>query len=198
MTENMGKSKLDRRVQRTYQQLAGALLRLLTRKPWQQITVQELCDEAVIRRTTFYQHFQDKQDFVNWFLEEKRLEFSAWIADDDPPRKLGDHFVSLATRVLDYLKRHEEVEMVVENSGERGARMLEGFLRTCVGEMVSRLSARGDLQQDGVTPAITLLSEFYVGGLLAALRWWFTNGKPCTEEELIRYLRRIVERSTFS
>ena len=52
MTEGPENGKIDRRIQRTYQQLTEAMGRLLLRKEWNQITVQELCDEAVIRRTT--------------------------------------------------------------------------------------------------------------------------------------------------
>ena len=66
MAESKKSGKTDRRVLRTYQQLTDAIGRLLLREAWNQITVQELCDEAMIRRTTFYQHFRDMNDFMLW------------------------------------------------------------------------------------------------------------------------------------
>ncbi len=195
MTKSNASGRTDRRIQRTYQQLTEAFYRLLLQKGWDQITVQDLCDEAVIRRTTFYQHFKDKQSFVSWCVKERLKEFSACIAEEDPPEDLGDHFELLSARVLDYMKQHDMFERIVMETGNRGLWLLESFLRLCVDEVVMRMNERLGLSQNGDTNVIPILSEFCVGGLLAALRWWYANGKPCTEEELIRNLRRIVERN---
>lgn len=193
MTEGNDSGKMDRRIQRTFEQLTDALPQLLLRKDWSQITVQELCDEAMIRRTTFYQHFQDKHDFMRWRMRERLKEFSACIADVIPPQDPGEHFLLLSIGVLDYMNQHQPFERVVMETGERGLRMLEGFLRHCADEVVVRLNERDALKSGDDNRAIPILTEFWVGGLVAVMRWWYANGKPCTAEELIHYLRRIVE-----
>ena len=38
-----------------------------------------------------------------------------------------------------------------------------------------------------------LAAEYYVGGMIAAAKWWYTHNKPCTEEELIQHLCTLVE-----
>ena len=195
MTEATESGKTDRRIQRTFEQLTDALPRLLLHKDWNQITVQELCDEAMIRRTTFYQHFQDKHDFMRWRMRERLKEFSAYIDDVIPPQDPGEHFLLLSMRVLDYMNQHEPFEQVVMETGDRGLRMLESFLRRCTDKVVARLNERGDVKREDGTHIIPIVSEFWVGGLLAVMRWWYANGKPCTEEELINYLRRIIERN---
>ena len=194
MAESKKSGKTDRRVLRTYQQLTDAIGRLLLREAWNQITVQELCDEAMIRRTTFYQHFRDMNDFMLWRRKDRMEEFSAFIADDDPPEDPGDHFVMLSTCMMDYMNLHPQYEKVVMATGDRGIRMLETFLRHCADEVVVRLNERGGMDQKDSAHAIPVLIEFYVGGMLAALRWWYANRKPCTQEELIHYLRQIVKR----
>ena len=194
MTERYDRGKVDRRIQRTYQQLTNALPRLLLQKDWDQITVQELCDEAVIRRTTFYQHFQDKHDFMRWRMQERLKEFSAYIDGVVPPQDPDEHFLLLSMRVLDYMNQHQPFEKVAMETGDRGLRMLESFLRRCTDKVVVCLNERGDVKQEDGNYTIPIVSEFWVGGLLAVMRWWYANGKPCTQEELIQYLRRIVER----
>ncbi len=193
MKETKENGKMDRRVQRTLQQLTDALPHLLLKKDWGDITVNELCEEAMIRRTTFYQHFQDKHDFMRWRMRERMKDFSASIADDDPPQDAGEHFLRLSTGVLDYINQHQPFERVVMETGERGLRTLESFLRHCADKVVIQLNERGALSLEGDAHAAPILSEFWVGGLVAVMRWWYANGKPCTQEELIHYLRRIVE-----
>src|ERR1700760_2674 len=50
----------DPRVLRSRQMLMEALLRLLTRKEFDDISIQEIADEATLNRATFYLHYEDK------------------------------------------------------------------------------------------------------------------------------------------
>jgi AcrR family transcriptional regulator len=50
----------DPRVLRSRQMLMESLLRLLTRKEFDDISIQEIADEATLNRATFYLHYADK------------------------------------------------------------------------------------------------------------------------------------------
>lgn len=50
----------DPRVLRTRRMLMDSLVRLLTRKEFDDISVQEIADEATLNRATFYLHYPDK------------------------------------------------------------------------------------------------------------------------------------------
>ena len=52
----------DLRIQKTYLALQNAFVALLEEKRFEELTVNELCDRAMIRRTTFYKHFGDKYE----------------------------------------------------------------------------------------------------------------------------------------
>ena len=62
------KENIDIRVQKTYNMLVTAFLKMLEEKKYEEITINDLCKEAGIRRATFYQHFNDKFDFLTFFL----------------------------------------------------------------------------------------------------------------------------------
>ena len=50
----------DPRILRSRQMLMEALVRLLTRKEFDDISIQEIADEATLNRATFYLHYPDK------------------------------------------------------------------------------------------------------------------------------------------
>src|ERR1700720_925685 len=50
----------DPRILRSRRMLMEALLRLLTRKEFADISIQEITDEATLNRATFYLHYPDK------------------------------------------------------------------------------------------------------------------------------------------
>ncbi len=54
----------DRRTQRTRQALSHALIALIQEKRYDAITVQDICDRANVGRSTFYAHYQDKDDLL--------------------------------------------------------------------------------------------------------------------------------------
>ncbi len=61
---------LDLRVQKTYSCLMNAILEMLKEKDFEEITVNELCEKALVGRGTFYKHFADKYDFFSFMLSE--------------------------------------------------------------------------------------------------------------------------------
>ena len=61
--------KTDLRIRKTYKALCDAFVTILEKKRFDDLTVNELCDEATIRRATFYKHFADMISFL--FLSAK-------------------------------------------------------------------------------------------------------------------------------
>ena len=194
MAPNNRINREDQRVQRTYRVLKEAFERLLFKKSFAQMTVQEICDEAEIRRTTFYQHFQDKNHFLKWFIREKQQEFRDDEAAAIPPEQFGEHYARLAGSVLKYINSNEALSRLLLGSGLRDSQSMELLFRGFVQDITERLEMVPDLKDklDGVP--LPLLAEFYVSGTLAAFRWWHENNKPCSEEELIHHLRWMLER----
>ena len=68
--------KLDHRVRMSQRMIRRAFLDLLKKKPVQNITVKEVCEEAGIHRGTFYAHYKDLYDLLHQIEDEmtKNLE----------------------------------------------------------------------------------------------------------------------------
>lgn len=56
--------------------LASALRKLMETRPFAKITVADICDACGMNRKSFYYHFRDKYDLVNWIYD---TEFIAVI-----------------------------------------------------------------------------------------------------------------------
>jgi len=68
--KTMKNKSVDRRVQRTRQLLDDALMVLIVEKGYETITVQNIIDRANLGRSTFYAHYQDKEDLLRSGMEE--------------------------------------------------------------------------------------------------------------------------------
>lgn len=70
MLSNPSVTRLDPRVRRTRQMLENALVSVITEKGFQDTSVQDITDRAGVNRATFYAHFQDKYDLLDYAIRE--------------------------------------------------------------------------------------------------------------------------------
>ncbi|MBJ7993652.1 TetR/AcrR family transcriptional regulator [Bacillus mycoides] len=61
--------KADLRIIRTKKFIYDAFIKLIAEKGYDAITIQDITDEALINRATFYSHYRDKQDLLTKLSE---------------------------------------------------------------------------------------------------------------------------------
>ena len=67
----------------TQRALSEALIKLLQDKPLNKITVNDIVSECGVARQTFYYHFQDIYDLLEWTLANDAAELSAKMSESD-------------------------------------------------------------------------------------------------------------------
>ena len=80
--ENMTK-KVDLRVKRTNILITQAFIKLLRSKTFDKITINDISDEAMINRATFYSHFKDKFDLFEQIIDKFLGEFAAVLDEEN-------------------------------------------------------------------------------------------------------------------
>lgn len=182
----------DLRVQRTYRLLKGAFVHLIAQKTFEQITVQEICEEAMVRRTTFYQHFEDKNDFLNWFLRENQLAFDRSIDECVSPGHLKEYYISLVNGAMKYMRENKQLLQLLFGAGVQQQSLIHEFAEKLIESINRHLNNIPDIETRLDHVPVSLLAEFYVGGMFTALRWYFNHDCICTDEEFNRYINRIL------
>jgi AcrR family transcriptional regulator len=63
---------LDRRTRRTREALRAAMMGLMADRGWDDIDVQSLCERADVGRSTFYQHYANKEELLTASFSDLR------------------------------------------------------------------------------------------------------------------------------
>src|SRR5690349_1197604 len=95
----------DLRVRRTHKLLWEALRAELMEQPFEEITVKDICERAMVHRTTFYKHYEDKyalleqgmRQMYDALVTEVTVPPSAFSVDHPPP-----YFIHLFTHVAEH------------------------------------------------------------------------------------------------
>lgn len=160
--------KTDLRIRKTYKALCDAFVTILEKKRFDDLTVNELCDEATIRRATFYKHFADKHDFFSFFIRQKQDQFISQAKEETPPNGIYAYTLYLTQRSILYFKDHESLIQNILKS-DMSASPLDIFNEEIHSNILSNLKEH---QQRSCTFSVSpeLLASFLSGGIFSTIR----------------------------
>ena len=99
---------LDLRQRKTRALLVKALAELMEERPFSELSVVDICSRAMVHRTTFYAHFNDKQELLRYLLHGLERECADPCLPQDPARAL----YRVASQILVSLaeKKHPDMD----------------------------------------------------------------------------------------
>ncbi|HCO62132.1 MAG TPA: hypothetical protein DIT49_01370 [Clostridiales bacterium] len=182
--------KLDLRVQKTRAALAKALHELMCQKSWDEITVTELCQRAMIRKATFYKHFGDKTELLIYIIQElKRISFEevSSLYDSPPPHLL---YTMVFQHVMDFIEENEPLVINVLHSKSNA------FLRSVLEDDIRREISRHIRQEEpeDVRASHAMLSAIYAGAIVSCGVWWVTQKDRPPKEEIVEQFTQLITR----
>lgn len=179
--------KSDRRSQRTQRTIHEALMSLLQEKRYDAITVQDIIDRADVGRSTFYAHYQDKEDLMSSLLVHLMDVLSQM-----PGRKAATGLESLipARDIFEHVQQNLHLF-----KGMLRGRGLELFFEKGQDYWSEKIAAA--LQEEiptGKQPAVPIpvTAHFVAGSFVTILRWWLDNKMPYSPEEMDQIVQTLL------
>ena len=186
------KEKNDRRSLRTREAIFTAFNELLTEKNYAKISIQDIVDRANIGRSTFYAHFDTKDDllealctdlfghiFSRHLATERTHDFSA--APSDPQKMLCHILYHLRDNgpVIKGLLAGESSALFTRSFKLYMEQLIEDYL------LQGQRFAHPDIPGD-------FLTNHIAGSFLEMVRWWIRHDWQPSPEELMGYYRAVV------
>ena len=184
--------KEDLRIVKTKAALARAFFEILEVTPYEEVTVNELCEKAEVRRATFYKHFKDKSDFVTSMIREIRVRFDHEIWDREAnPTITKEYYLKYADALIKYLLGREAAMMKIVSSPMRSI-FIDLFMHQNYEDTKQRLEAS---VASGVkiasSPAV--VASMLVAGTAHAIVRWFISDERCPQQELLTDIAKIID-----
>ena len=101
--------KIDLRILKTYKALTTTFLQLLEKKRFEDITVNELCNLAMVRRATFYKHFADKYEFFIFVIRETQQQFYKENTSTCGDERSKAFYLNLLRRTISFISENEKL-----------------------------------------------------------------------------------------
>ena len=133
----------------TKEALAAALRQMMTVKPIDKVTVKDIVEICGVNRQTFYYHFDDVDDLLEWVFEQ----------DSDrvfPQEVVYNHWMEDMMNYFDYLVSNSAFTLNVYNSNSRVymLRYLKTRMAACIRSFaeIARLIRTRSVVRDALRP----------------------------------------------
>ena len=180
---------LDLRQRKTRKLLVEALAQLLEEKPFQELSVTDICRRAMVHRTTFYAHFNDKQELLHYLLEGLERECAATCLPQDPERSPREYLLTAGQNVFQFFAQRRELYRACLNSG---AVTLAHTLEECAAGELCRLLSEPRFRAVSPTVDPQVAAPFYTGAMLSLIRWWLSSDQPLPIDHLLSNLEQFI------
>jgi AcrR family transcriptional regulator len=179
---DMQAGKIDRRVQRTEQALRQALITLILKRGYTDITVQDILDQANMGRSTFYAHFRDKEDLLLCGVETLMAEFEQGYARHTEHQLRPD--ISGKEISLFFFQHADENRPIFKAMiGKPGGEVVERAAHKYLTLMTEKYLGAHAHNPSRRFP-FDLLIQYMVASYLAVLKWWLDQSTPATPQEM--------------
>ena len=168
----------------TKRALEASLKKLLLERPLDKITVTDIAEDCGINRMTFYYHFRDIYDLVEWACQEDarrildgKRTYTTW---QEGFRRILDGLIDNRPFILNVYRsvRREQVETFL-------FQVTHGLLMGVVEE----LDPRGEVREEDKA----FLADFYKYAFVGLVLDWIRTGMKGEPAELARRVELVVD-----
>lgn len=180
------KNNIDLRIIKTKNNLYNAIITLLKEKSFEEIKVSDICKTALINRSTFYSHFEDKYELFASLIEDLKESFSNELKTIENDLNVKEYYIELIKVFLNHIEGKEEIykSIMINN---KNSIIMDMIYDTITEDINDRIKNNiNDIPSD-------IVSSFYLGAVVNVGIDWLKNGKNYSKEEILKYLDELIK-----
>lgn len=180
------KEKKDLRIIKTQKNIYNALTNLLKKKSFESIKVSDICTEALINRSTFYDHYNDKYELLIDYINNEKKTLEEALKQNTNINNTKEYYIELIKILINHVDSLKELyhEIIINNQNSIVMNILIDVITKDVEKRINN-----DLQN---TIPSKIITKFYVGAVVNVCMEWFMNSSLYTKEDIIKYLSSLL------
>lgn len=178
--------KTDLRVIKTEKILNETLLEILKEKSFEEVKVSDICDKALINRSTFYSHFTDKYDLLNSLIKNMKNNLIEELHKNKNVSNSKEYYIELISILLNHLEENQELytNIMINNQYSIAINMVYNAL-------TEDITKRIEENKPSDIPS-RIISSFYIGAIFCTVIEWLRDKGKYTKEDIIKYLSKLI------
>lgn len=176
-----GKREMDHLLAQSFKQLA-------CQRPIEKITIKEITDRAGVIRPTFYNHFQDKYELLEWIIREELLE---------PVKPFIRSGMTIQAITFLFINIEKEKEFYMKASRLEGQNSFFSIAQHCIETLLAEVfeEYRGQKKPKYTWLTPEFMAQYYGQSMLFVVVRWIQSGMTIPPQELGELYEYIINHS---
>ena len=169
----------------TKRALEASLKNLLLKKPLNKITINDIAEDCGINRMTFYYHFQDRYELLDWLLYN---EIISKLVDNFSYETMEENFLAIFNTMYNDKKFYQNAVKI--NMGDVYSylsKIATNQFKSIIDDII-RKNNLNTLSNDN-----SAVAEFFGFGLGGVIISWISKGMKETPEEMASKVKSFIE-----
>lgn len=185
--------KIDLRVKRTNKMIIEAFIHLVEKNGYEQVTVQDIADQAMINRATFYAHYKDKQDLYETIFDYALTAFTSVL---NPAELVKGNRIKVKqievvmTKI--YRNIHENRKFYLTIMDASANEILRKKIADILNEQYADVFNRLKITENEIEVPMDFIIEYMTSIFIGTLHWWLTTDSQMTPEHLAKLVIKLV------
>ncbi|WMJ76923.1 MULTISPECIES: TetR/AcrR family transcriptional regulator C-terminal domain-containing protein [unclassified Sedimentibacter] len=168
--------------------LSNSLKKLLSKRPLNKITVKDIVNDCKLTRQTFYYHFQDIYELLDWTYKN---EIGHFLNDSK-----NNSWEKVINNILSYIRENKSMfSYTIQSVGrEHFEQALYLDLYEFCKSKISKVSSKSDIPEE----KINFLANLQTITLTSVIVQWANNGMKENPEEIVKMLGKTLNSATLN
>lgn len=185
--------KTDLRVKRTNKMIIESFIQLVEKNGYEQVTVQDIADEAMINRATFYAHYKDKQDLYETIFDYALTAFTSVL---NPAELVKGNRIkvkqieAVMTKIYRNIQENRKFYLTImdASANEILRKKIADILYAQYADVFNRLK----ITENEIEVPMDFIIEYMTSIFIGTLHWWLTTESQMTPEHLAKLVIKLV------
>lgn len=183
------KEKTDLRVIKTKKILYESLLALMKEKPFEEIKVSDICEKALINRSTFYAHYTDKYELFSSYIDNLKSSLSKELEKNPNISTSKEYFLEMLNLFLNHVALQKQAYRAIMQQN-RNSIVMDMIYHAFNEDIAKKIEIEESNNIEKIPG--NFIATFYLGAVFSVGMKWLTNENKYSKKELLKYLDILI------
>lgn len=185
----MKSEKKDLRIVKTEKVLFEALIDLMKDKTFEEIKVSDICHKALVNRSTFYAHYNDKYELLETCIQDLKESLIVELNNNKEYKTLKEYYLEMIRLFLNHIEERKDLykSILINN---RNSIMMDILYDVVDSNITNEIKKdKSNIVSDVPSEVI---SKFYLGAVFNVSIEWLKDSSKMSKQDIIKYLDILI------
>ena len=164
---------------------------IMKKKSFEDIRVSEICKKSQINRSTFYDHFNDKNELLYSMIQDMKNELQENLVIDEKHDSIKDVSMQILKALLLYIDKNKKIySSIIKINGNSIAKDM--IVDTLIDTVTKEIDK--NFNNNTIIPTRTMVL-FYANGVISIISEALEDPSKYNPDELYEFIDNLISRN---